>query len=229
MKILVTIYLAFAFLIASAQSGIPAGFTPLFNGKNLQGWHVSRSTHQGTTPSFTVQDGIITGTENPYGQGGLLLTDKKFKNFELYIEVKIDSFSNGGIFLRSSESGVAYQIELAEPSGTGGFLGERINVSKSPDISAMKAAWKPNDWNTFRIKIVGDTPHVTLWVNGTQIYDVVEPKNDLIAGETSGHIALQCHWTALFSDAAGVGMSLKSWQPGAKHRFRNIAIKEIKE
>ncbi|HVX49243.1 MAG TPA: DUF1080 domain-containing protein [Chitinophagaceae bacterium] len=211
-----------------AQEGAPKGFTPLFNGKDLSGWHVSRSTHQGTTPLFTVQDGILVGTENPYGQGGLLMTDKKYKNFELYAEAKIDSFSNGGIFMRSSESGVAYQIELSEPGGTGALLGERINVSKSPDFSAIKKVWKPNDWNSFRVRITGDTPHVTLWVNGTEIYDVQEPKNDLIAGETSGHIALQCHWTALYSDAAGVGMALLSWRPGAKHRFRNIAIKELK-
>ena len=212
---------------AALTPNIPAGFTPLFNGKNLAGWHVSRSTHQGTTPAFSASDGIITGQENPYGQGGLLLTDKKYKNFELYAEVKIDSFANGGLFLRSTESGVAYQIELAEPGGTGGFIGERINVTKSVDPSGIKKVWKVNDWNTFRVRITGDAPHVTLWVNGVQIYDVVEPKNDLIAGETSGHIALQCHWTALYSNAAGVGMALLSWQPGAKHCFRNIGIKEL--
>jgi hypothetical protein len=61
-------------------------------------------------------------TQNPYGQGGVLLTDKKYKNFELYIEVKIDSFTNGGIFTRSTESGVAYQIELDEIAGSTGSL-----------------------------------------------------------------------------------------------------------
>lgn len=206
---------------------LPEGFTPLFNGTDLTGWHASRSTHQGTTPNFHVEDGVIVGDENPYGQGGLLLTDKKYKNFELYAEVKIDSFANGGIFLRSTESGVAYQIELSEPGGTGAFIGERINVSKSAEAKDKSKVWKPNDWNTFRIRITGDIPHVTLWINGLQMYDIAEPKNDLIAGETSGHIALQCHWTALFSDAAGVGMALLSWQPGAKHCFRNIGIKVL--
>jgi len=206
---------------------IPVGFTPLFNGRDLTGWHVSRSTHQGTTPAFSVNDGVIIGQENPYGQGGLLMTDKKYKNFELYAEVKIDSFANGGIFLRSSESGVAYQIELVEPGGTGAFIGERINVSKSAEAKDKSKVWKPNDWNSFRVRITGDIPHVTLWINGVQMYDIVEPKNDLVAGETSGHIALQCHWTALYSDAAGVGMALLSWQPGATHCFRNIGIKEL--
>jgi len=206
---------------------LPEGFTPLFNGSDLTGWHLSRSTHQGTTPAFHARDGIIIGEENPYGQGGLLLTDKKYKNFELYAEVKIDSFANGGIFLRSSESGVAYQVELSEPGGTGAFIGERINVSKPGEPKDFKKAWRPNDWNAFRIRITGDIPHVTLWINGVEMYDIIEPKNDLVAGETSGHIALQCHWTALYSDAAGVGMALLSWQPGAKHCFRNIGIKVL--
>ena len=34
----------------SAQTGkIPDGFKPIFNGKDLTGWHVSRSNHHGTT------------------------------------------------------------------------------------------------------------------------------------------------------------------------------------
>lgn len=213
---------------AEVKPNIPEGFTPIFNGKDLTGWHISRSTHQGTTPNFSVEDGAIVGRENPYGQGGLLMTDKIYKDFELYAEVKIDSFANGGLFLRSSESGVAFQIELVLPGGIGDFIGERVNVSKSAKAAGISKVWKENDWNDFRVRITGDTPHVTLWVNGVQMYDVIEPKNDLIAGETSGRIALQCHWTALYSNAAGTGMGLTSWQPGAAHRFRNLAVKEIK-
>ncbi len=83
--------------VAKAQVGqIPDGFKPIFNGKNLKGWHISRTTHQGTTPNFFVEDGAIVGKEKPYGQGGLLLTDKRYKSFEFYAEVKLDSFCNSG-------------------------------------------------------------------------------------------------------------------------------------
>jgi len=213
---------------AEAQVGkIPPGFTPIFNGKDLKGWHVSRSTHQGTTPDFHVTDGAIFGMERPYGQGGLLMSDKNYKNFELYIEVKIDSFANGGIFLRSNEGGAAYQIEMILPGATGDLLGERIGVSKGAQATGRAAIWHANDWNSFRIRMTGDTPHLTLWINDVMMWDVLEPKNDFIAGATSGMIALQCHWTALYSPAAGKGMPLSSWQPGAAHRYRNIAIKEL--
>ena len=207
---------------------LPEGFTSIFNSKDLKGWHVSRSTHQGTTPNFRVEDGIIVVTQRPYGQGGVLLTDKKYKNFELYIEVKVDSFTNGGIFIRSSESGIAYQVELDESSkSTGNLLGERMPISKPALCKNLAAVWKANDWNSFRIRMVGEVPHLTLWVNGELMWDVMQPKNDFTAGVTSGMIGLQSHWTALYSPSSGQWNGLRLWAPGAAHRYRNIGIKEL--
>src|SRR5687767_7895292 len=101
-------FLLLSLKVCISNAQMPEGFKRIFNGKDLEGWHVSRTTHQGTTPDFRVKDGVIMVTQKPYGQGGILLTDKKYNNFDLYMEVKIDSFTNGGIFIRSSESGIAY-------------------------------------------------------------------------------------------------------------------------
>ena len=227
-KISVFILLFLTVCISNAQA--PEGFKSIFNGKDLKGWHVSRTTHQGTTPNFRVENGVIVVTQRPYGQGGILLTDKKYKNFDLYIEVKIDSFTNGGIFIRSSESGIAYQIEFDENSkSTGSLYGERMQVSKGAEATGRAKVWKENDWNSFRIRMAGDIPHITLWINGVQMWDVTQPKNDFIAGATEGMIALQSHWTALYSPAAGEWNGLRSWAPGAAHRYRNIAIKQLDE
>lgn len=219
----------FFFLVAQVSAAqMPAGFKSIFNGKNLKGWHVSRTTHQGTTPDFRVEDGVMVVAQRPYGQGGVLLTDKKYKNFELYLEAKIDSFTNGGIFIRSSESGIAYQVELDETSkGTGSLLGERIQISNAATCTDRVKVWKENDWNSFRIRMVGEVPTITLWINGVRMWDVTQPKNDFIAGATRGMIGLQSHWTALFSPAAGEWNGLTLWAPGAMHRFRSIAIKEL--
>lgn len=217
----------FVLLSCHAYAQIPEGFKPIFNGKNLKGWHVSRTTHQGTTPNFFVEDGAIVANQNPYGQGGLLMTNEVFKDFELYLEVKIDSFANGGIFIRSNEGGSAYQIELALPGNTGDLVGERIPVSEPASAAPYKNVWKANDWNSFRIRMTGDIPHLTLWINGEQMWDVQQAKNDFIGGATEGMIALQCHWTAVYSPTASNGMPLSSWRPGAAHRYRNLAIKRL--
>jgi hypothetical protein len=219
--------IAFSLISAVSHAQIPDGFTSLFNGKNLKGWHVSRSTHQGTTPNFHIEDGVIVASQQPYGQGGLLMTDQTFHDFELYLEIKIDSFANGGIFLRSNEGGSAYQIELVLPGGTGDLVGERIPVSVPAQAKDREKVWKAGGWNSFRIKMTGDIPRLTLWINGVEMWDVTQTKNDFIAGATEGMIALQCHWTAVYSPTASKGMPVSSWRPGATHRYRNIAIKRL--
>lgn len=222
------IILLFTTTVGVQAQSIPKGFTSLFSGKDLKGWHVSCTSHQGTTPHFFVQHNAIVGTQHPYGQGGILLTDKNYKNFELYVEVKLDSFCNSGIFLRSTESGQAYQIELAEPGGTGDLLGERLAVSKTASATAKASVWKPNDWNALRIRMEGAVPTLTLWINGTQMWTVTEPQNDFTAGATAGKIGLQVHWSAPFAPGVAEFDMSGSWRPGSIQRFRNIAIKELK-
>src|SRR4051812_12428106 len=108
---------------------VPEGFTPMFNGKDLTGWHVSKTNHHGITPNYYVQQGMILGTQRPLGSGGILLTDKKYKNYEVYMEVKPDWGCDSGLFLRSDEAGDAYQVTLDYlPGGTlGGMYGEGLN------------------------------------------------------------------------------------------------------
>ena len=225
MKSIVTFILCMFGLSALAQ--LPAGYTPLFNGKDLKGWHISRTSHQGTTPDFSVEEGAITVRQNPYGQGGILLTNKKYSNFELYIEVKIDSFCNGGIFIRSTESGQAYQVELAQPGGTGSLYGEAMKISQVAVAEKIKDVWKPGDWNSFRIRMEGAVPTVTLWVNGEKMWTVTQPQNDFTAGAISGMIGLQSHWTATYQATEGGFNMPGAWRPNAAHRFRNIGIKEL--
>jgi hypothetical protein len=203
------------------------GFVKIFNGKNLKGWHISRTSHQGTTPNFFVDKGAIVVKQNPYGQGGVLLSNKKYKNFELYVEVLIDSFCNGGIFLRSTESAQAYQIELANPGATGALFGEAMRISKSAAADSIKNVWKKNDWNSFRIRMVGAIPHITLWVNDSLMWEVQQPKNDFTAGAVEGMIGFQSHWTALYEDMEGGFNMPGAWRPGAAHRFKNVMIRQL--
>lgn len=229
MKYVVLMLLSVAAKFAAAQhTKVPAGFTPIFNGKNLDGWHISRTSHQGTTPAFFVKAGVLTAMQHPYGQGGVLLTNKRYKNFELYVEVKVDSFCNSGIFLRSTESGQAYQIELAEPGGTGDLLGERLSISKTAQAAKKNTVWKPAGWNAFRIRMEGAVPRLTLWINGRLMWTVRQPTNDFTAGATRGMIGLQVHWSAPYEAAVAEFDMSGSWRPGAAMRFRNLAIKELR-
>ena len=209
---------------------IPEGFTPIFNGSDLSGWHSSKTNHHGTTGNFFVQDSALVMKQSPFGRGGILLTDKVYGDFELYLEFKGEPGTNGGFFLRSNESGSAYQIEISGDGGnrTGDLIGELLQVTTTAKATDLEQVWHEDDWNSFRIRIVGEKPHMTLWVNGELMWDVQAERNDLIADATEGMIALQLHWSQTTSPVPGGACCEYSWKPGAAHAFRNIAIKEIK-
>lgn len=205
----------------------PPGFTPIFNGRDLTGWHLSRTDHHGSTPDAAARNGLLQLKQSPYGQGGLLLTDARYRDFELYLEVKAPWGCNSGIFLRSTEGGVAYQIELDQGRGTGNLLGENLNISRSAKATALQRVWKDGDWNSFRIRMVGVVPRITEAINHVPMWDVQELRNDQIADETDGMIGLQAHWASTYQPAEGSFNLPGSWKPDAVYQFRNIAIKVL--
>jgi Domain of Unknown Function (DUF1080) len=223
-----TAVLAVLLLALSLKAQIPSGFQAIFNGRNLAGWHISRTDHHGSTPNATVANGVLALGQSPYGQGGLLLTNRRYANFELYLEVKAAWGCNSGIFLRSTEGGSAYQIELDQGRGTGDLLGENLTISLPAKAGRLSAIWKNDDWNSFRIRMQDSAPHITEWVNGVQMWDVQEPRNDKVAGETDGMVGLQAHWVSLYEPAKDSFNLPGSWRPGAAYQFRNIAIRELR-
>jgi len=219
---------------------IPAGFTSIFNGKDLTGWHISKTARHGVNPDYHVAHGIILGTQRPLGSGGLLVTDKKYRNFELSMEVKPDWGNDSGVFIRTTETGLAYQITMDYlPGGSmGRFISEGgfqfgAGGGAAPAAAAAPApapppqtgpgessdpgmkAWKREDWNTVRIRVAGDVPHATVWINGQQVSDATDTENHAFNGMVEGPVAIQIH-----------GGTVR-WQPGGFWRWRNLAIKEL--
>ncbi len=99
---------------------------PLFDGESLQGWHTNREKNvHGTGGLWEVEDGALTGRQDPpgSGNGGILLTDEKFRDFELSIGIKPDWGVCSGLFLRSTESGQCLQMMVDyHDRGKIGFL-----------------------------------------------------------------------------------------------------------
>jgi len=224
-----TITLCFftAALLSAAE--IPAGFHSIFNGRDLTGWHISEVNHHGNTKAWSVKDSVLMGTQQPAGNGGILLTDRKYSNFEVSLDIKPDWGCDGGLFLRSTEKGEAYQvmIDYLEGGTVGGIYGERLQGvtpdSGTGDKSAKnwRSYWKKDDWNNLRARIEGAVPHIQVWLNGTQIVDWTDSANHAAGGATEGMIAVQVHRTQ--PDWKG-----QRWIPGGYHRFRNIAVRELK-
>lgn len=104
-----------------------AAWISLFDGKTLAGWHKNpaRIGH-GTGGRWTVENGEIHGEQDPPGNGGILLTDRKFGDFELVLELKPDWGCDSGLFLRANDQGQCFQmmVDYHEAGNVGHIYGE---------------------------------------------------------------------------------------------------------
>lgn len=171
----------------------PPGFTALFNGKDLTNW---RTDEHDAAKHWTVKDGVL----HYDGKGDSLRTAKDYGDFELYVDWKIGSKGDSGIYLRGKP-----QVQIwDDPVGSGGLFNNKQNPSKPTEV-----ADKPvGEWNTFHIIMKGEK--VTVFLNGKKVVDDVtmenypEYKTPIPA---TGPIELQHHGNPL--------------------EFRNIYIKEL--
>ncbi len=84
--LLTILYVAVAFS-ASAQTN-ETGFVPIFDGQSLTGWHVSaktghsRASKNESGGKWVIVDGAIVGSQDIPANGGLVITDRKYWDFE---------------------------------------------------------------------------------------------------------------------------------------------------
>ena len=107
------------------------GWIDLFDGKSLAGWHKNpMKIGHGTGGNWQVEGGSITGEQDPpdSGNGGILLTDRKFGDFELLIDLKPDWGICSGLFLRGNERGQCLQmmVDYHDAGNVGQIYGEGL-------------------------------------------------------------------------------------------------------
>ena len=217
-------------LLAVAASALfadspPAGFTPLFNGKDLAGWHgynphlVAKLTgekkdamlakmREEFPQHWSIKDGELF---NP-GTGAYATTDKEYGDIELVLEYKMAPKGDSGVYLRAVP-----QVQIWDPTDEKAFkhnaqLGSGAlwnNSPGKPGKDPLVLADKPaGEWNTLRVVMVGS--RVSVWLNGKQTVDhaILENYYDRKAAiPAKGPICLQTH--------------------GAAIRWRNLAVREI--
>ncbi|SKC12963.1 3-keto-disaccharide hydrolase [Dyadobacter psychrophilus] len=174
----------------------------LFNGKDLTGWKVNG------TEKWYVENGELICESGPDKKYGYLTTDKFYKNFDISLQFKQEANGNSGVFFRSTVDGTkvsGWQVEVAPPNHDTGGIYESYGRNWLVQIPDEKEGFlKMGEWNTLRIRAVGD--NVKTYLNGNQMVDFTDAK--IGAGE--GSIALQIH------DGGGI-----------KVRWKNITIEEL--
>lgn len=199
---------------------------PLFDGKTLNGWE----QHSGAA-EYRVEDGAIIGKTVPNTGNSFLCTAKKYSNFILELEFKVDPSMNSGVQFRSNYYTKETEVEIAgkkkkfpadrvhgyqfeiDPSPrayTGGIYdeGRRGWLFDLKNNEAARKAFKQGEWNQIRIECRGDS--LKTFINGVAAADL---KDSLTA---EGVIALQVH---------GIGKNQAAI--GKEVMWKNIRIQEL--
>lgn len=200
----------------------PAGFQPLFNGKNLDGWMV----FGGNKAAWGAEHGILYTTG---GGGGWLLTKKKYSNFEIRVEYKLPPDGNSGVAIRAplrgnvSYTGMEIQILndpwYKNPKNFPGIRNVQLTGAIYGVVPPSKEAVKPaGEWNEMRVIARG--PHVTVILNGTRIVDANLEK---FRAEKYREIAKE--HPGLFRKSGRLGLQSHT----SRVEFRHVYVKELPE
>jgi len=208
---------------------LPAGFRPLFNGKDLTGWHgmphfdprelakMEPDARKAKIDEWTADAKQHWSVDNGElvndGNGAYLTTDDEFGDYELLIDYKTVPLADSGIYLKSTPQVQIWdhtkeggKWDRGADKGSGGLWNNNDgNPGKYPTVLADKPF---GEWNSFRILQVG--ARTTVWLNGQEVVhhalldNFWDRKSPLFP---KGPIQLQTH--------------------GGEIRWRNIAIREI--
>jgi len=211
-----------------ASSQPPAGFTALYNGKDLTGCRGGDTFDHRTLVAMSEQErtATITGWNTTMrahwtaqgeelvndGQGAYATTERDYGDFELRVDYKTVPKADSGIYLRGVPQVQIWdyteeaKFALGANKGSGGLWN---NSAGAPGKDPLVLADKPfGQWNTLRILMVG--ARVSVWLNGAQVVDhaIMENYYDRATPVPArGPIQLQTH--------------------GGEIRWRNIVIREI--
>jgi hypothetical protein len=194
----------------SAQTTKP-GWTNLFNGKNLNGWHQLNGHAK-----YSVENGEIVGTTVANTPNSFLATDKDYGDFFLELDIKVDTAMNSGIQIRSESvpdynngrvHGYQVEIDPSKRAWSGGIYDEARRGWLYPlELNPpSKKSFKNGEWNHYYIECIGNS--IRTWLNGVPAANVVDSMT------RKGFIALQVHQVP---NAAHAGEQI---------RFKNIRIK----
>ncbi len=189
------------------------GFTPLFGGRDLEGW-------TGKAYGYAAEDGKIV--VHPERGGGNLYSAKEYTDFVLRFEFKLTPAANNGLGIRAPLEGdaayVGMELQILEDGSPvhWGLQPYQYHGSVYGVVPARRGLLRPvGEWNSEQVTVQGR--RVSVVVNGTTAVDAdldeasaggtMDGKDHPGLKRASGHIGFLGHGSSL--------------------EFRNIRIKEI--
>jgi len=205
----------------------PEGFTALFNGKDLTGWHTPPLVKE----YWSIEDGVLKSPGLLRQWGACLATKKQYRDFILMLDFRMPTISDSGINFRRlipeiKGFGDMEQFNLRSKGGMGHLESYYFLPKQVAKKVGLKEEEKPHVrhidpevgvWHTVKLTMKGRT--FSAEYDGEVLYDNFE-FHDWMMNMEPAPIRLQKH---IFVD----GDNLGKMNP-CPIEYRNIFIKEIK-
>jgi len=198
--------------MSAAEAG--EGFTPLFNGRDLEGW-------TGNLAGYAAENGKIV--VHPERAGGNLYTEKEYTDFVLRFEFKLTPAANNGLGIRAPlEGDAAYEgmeLQILEDGSPvyWGLQPYQHHGSIYGVVPARRGVLRPiGEWNSEEVTVKGR--RVSVVVNGTTVVDA-----DIDAASAGGTMDHREH-PGLKRGSGHIGFL----GHGSIVEFRSIRIKELR-
>lgn len=207
----------------------PAGFTTLYNGRDLTGWRggdtydhrrwlaLPDAERAALEAEWTADMRAHWRADGPElvndGQGKYATTVRDYADFELRLEYRTVPLADSGIYLRGVPQVQIWDHTNEAEFGNGAQMGSGglwNNSRGAPGKDPLVLADRPfGEWNQFRIVIVGE--RVSVWLNDQLVVNdaILENYFDRsMPVPAAGPIQLQTH--------------------GGEIRWRNVFVREMR-
>ena len=203
-------------------------WTSLFNGKSTEGW---RGFNKEEIPAgWVVEDGTLKSLGKGGDIGGdIVYSSKAYEDFELYLEWKVSTAGNSGIFYHVQEgdkykapyeNAPEYQLldDLGYPDPLEDWqkLASDYAMYPAPNTKPIKPA---GEWNTSRIIFTKE--RVQYFLNGEKVVDFVPWSDDWHERRKAGK------WKDVEDYGQAKAGLIGLQDHGSFIWFKNIKIKEL--
>jgi hypothetical protein len=238
---------------AQAQNTPPAGFTALFDGRGLSGWHgmgtfdlrryaIMSADERAKKLAddladmkqhWTVSDGELVND----GKGAYATTDGDYRDVELLVDYKMLPKGDSGVYMRGTPQVQIWDFTPESKSwargagkGSGGLFNNDLTA---PGRDPLVLADKPfGEWNHFRILQTG--ARTSVWLNEKLVVDHAtwqnyfdRPTPKLPDGPAYDPVRQMIH--AAGNQAAPLFASgpIELQTHGSEIRWRNVFVRDI--
>mgnify|MGYP001078842109 CR=1 FL=1 len=208
---------------------IEQGWSLLFDGKTLDGWHLFNKPDSTQFSAWKVQNGrLFCDATDETKVFGDLVTDKAYENYELQFDWQMALRGNGGVFINVQESpeykatyntGPEYQLLEPEHMDTKTPLKRPGTLwGLSPQLNTVEAN-PVGQWNTTRI--IQKDGKIQFYLNG-----ILTVEEEINSTAWKNKIADSNFKNAPdFGKASQGKIALQNWY--FESWFRNVKIREL--